>query len=470
MENFSFQDWFKAFNIITFPPLFFFSALFYTDVASTIIVYLFFQLFLDRLMSKQENQRKEIIQVVLGIGALLFRQTNVFWVAIFPAGLAIIQGTKAIARDRRLPKDGPQSFIEVVQQAWNDSIVYDPPVAEAWLDDYIKAGLSISIVATLNIGKIIPSLYPSLMLLNVFAAFVVWNGGVVLGMLPLYSYSPWRAPYLLPTGDKSNHIATIHTPQMLYIWLYMLFFSWPLTLPTISKILQGFLSPPPFTLILRRLAIFALWTALALAAVHFNTIIHPFTLADNRHYTFYVFKLLRQNPILFYLLTPVYVISAYIIIQTLGAAPSKQPAAETPSLSASAKPSDNAPKPSQPAEALAWLCPSGARTSYILVWTLTTALTLVSAPLVEPRYAILPWLFWRIHVPSISTSALLPESVKKKVESRPPGRMMAGADARMRVEMVWHVAVNVVTAYLFLYQGFSWSGKEWEGQVMRFMW
>jgi alpha-1,2-glucosyltransferase len=195
VENFSFLDWFKAFNIITFPPLFFFSALFYTDVASTIIVYLFFQLFLDRLMSKQENMRKEIIQVVLGIGALLFRQTNVFWVAIFPTGLAIIQGTKAIAQDRRLPKGGPQPFIEVMQQAWNDSIVYDPPVAEAWLDDYIKAGLSISIVAALNIGKIIPSLYPFLMLVNVFAAFVVWNGGVVLGMLPFHSCRLWRAPY-----------------------------------------------------------------------------------------------------------------------------------------------------------------------------------------------------------------------------------------------------------------------------------
>ena len=180
--SYGFQEWLKAFNMMTFPPLFFFSALFYTDVASTFLVYLYFQLFLNRLMVNEENVRKEVIQVGLGIASLLFRQTNVFWVAVFPAGLAIIQGTKACSPDRTSTLKGPQSFAQVVQLAWKESIVYDPPVAEAWLDDYIKVGLSIAIVAALNIGSVISRLYPSIMLLNVFIALVAWNGGVVLGM------------------------------------------------------------------------------------------------------------------------------------------------------------------------------------------------------------------------------------------------------------------------------------------------
>lgn len=188
VENFSFQDWFKAFNIITFPPLFFFSGLFYTDIASTVVVYLFFQLFLDRLLLNEENFRKEVIHVALGMVALLFRQTNIFWVGVFPAGLAIVQGAKACAKGRQISKSGPQSVAEVLQQAWNESIVYDPPVAEAWLDDYVKAGLSITIVAARNLGNIISLLYTFLMLLNVFAAFVVWNGGVVLGTFPPLPY------------------------------------------------------------------------------------------------------------------------------------------------------------------------------------------------------------------------------------------------------------------------------------------
>lgn len=134
--------------------------------------------------------RKEVIQVGLGIVALLFRQTNVSWVAVFPMGLAVVQGIKALSHDGAAPK-GPQSFMEVVQHAWNEAFIYDPSVAEAWLDDYIKCGISIAIVAALNLGKIITPLYPALMILNVFVAFVAWNGGVVLGMIPfIFQISP----------------------------------------------------------------------------------------------------------------------------------------------------------------------------------------------------------------------------------------------------------------------------------------
>jgi alpha-1,2-glucosyltransferase len=76
----------SALNIALLPPLFFFSALYYTDVASTLSVMLCFYL----LIRSDESNIKQIWWhlrlFVLGLVSLSFRQTNIFWVAVFPAG------------------------------------------------------------------------------------------------------------------------------------------------------------------------------------------------------------------------------------------------------------------------------------------------------------------------------------------------------------------------------------------------
>lgn len=129
----SIQDWLKYFNIMTFPPLFFFSALFYTDVASTVFVFLCFQLFLDSQVSSSVTSWP-LAQILLGACALLFRQTNIFWVAIFPAGLAIIQGAAACSKTRPFQQNDYQSFRQIMQNAWVNSAIYDPPLTAAWLE------------------------------------------------------------------------------------------------------------------------------------------------------------------------------------------------------------------------------------------------------------------------------------------------------------------------------------------------
>ena len=130
------EDWLKSFSIMTFPPLFFFSALFYTDVASTVFVFLCFELFLDSQTSRSDctNIRWSIAQILLGTWALLFRQTNIFWVAIFPAGLAIIQGAAACSATRPFRQNDRQSFRQVLHNAWVNSAIYDPPLTAAWFD------------------------------------------------------------------------------------------------------------------------------------------------------------------------------------------------------------------------------------------------------------------------------------------------------------------------------------------------
>ncbi len=47
--------------------------------------------------------------------------------------------------------------------------------------DYIKTGMSLLIVTLLNAQKILPTLIPFIVLVFMFAAFVLWNGSVVLG-------------------------------------------------------------------------------------------------------------------------------------------------------------------------------------------------------------------------------------------------------------------------------------------------
>jgi alpha-1,2-glucosyltransferase len=54
--------------------------------------------------------------------------------------------------------------------------------------------------------------------------------------------------------------------------------------------------------------------------VKFNTIVHPFTLADNRHYVFYIFRLLLRHPLIKYAAVPVYFLCAWLVIDAMGEA------------------------------------------------------------------------------------------------------------------------------------------------------
>lgn len=75
----------SAVNICLFPPLFFYSALYYTDVPSTCAVLIAYHSFLDR--GKGNSVARIVDIIVVGTIAMLMRQTNVIWVGIFMAGM-----------------------------------------------------------------------------------------------------------------------------------------------------------------------------------------------------------------------------------------------------------------------------------------------------------------------------------------------------------------------------------------------
>lgn len=294
---------------------------------------------------------------------------------------------------------------------------------------------------------------------------MVVNGGVVL-------------------GDKSNHVPEIHTPQLLYLWPYLAFFSWPFTYQHLVRVPLTFIAKLPMLsdlehflmfkrrALLPRYLVLGLFLAIALLAVRLNTIVHPFTLADNRHYVFYVFRILRRKWWIRYAATPAYIACAWLSIQALGSAPQDR---TKPS-----GPSDPTPPKERKASTASRGSPrrllplpdttQSANTSFLLIWFFTTSLTLISAPLVEPRYFILPWIFFRLHLP-LSHPQQMTE--KKDDGAAAPAatlvtKLWSQHDNRLWLETAWFLVVNGATMWLFLNRGFEWEQEP--GNVQRFMW
>ena len=233
---------------------------------------------------------------------------------------------------------------------------------------------------------------------------------------------------------------------MLYIWPMMVFFSWPLLLPHFFNLatLRSKLPRWPYAL--------GFMTLMTLA-VHYNTVVHPFTLADNRHYIFYVFRILLAHPLIKYLVVPIYFFGAWLTLQALGG--TKNPRDEFGSD------------------------PEGTvHVSFVLVWFIATSLSLVSAPLVEPRYFILPWLMWRLHVPlpdvaQLSSPPVMDPKTKKPLDKQPsPGWwervLVFVAGHVLWLELAWFVVLNSVTGWMFLFRGFEWLQEA--DRIQRFMW
>lgn len=251
---------------------------------------------------------------------------------------------------------------------------------------------------------------------------------------------------------------------MLYIWPFFVFFSAPLLYPFVLNMLKSSFKlltkketattttsgTDPQTMRKQKLQnssrnqsyiisliSFSALLAVTLAIIHYNTIIHPFTLADNRHYMFYIFRYsIRAHPLIRYLLAPIYVFCSWLVFRGLsgGQAPSIHPSKthEEPKVSKTRVPS----------------AVNGNTTSFALIWFISTALSLITAPLVEPRYFIIPWVMWRLNVPSTASS---------KSYYR-----------RLWLETLWFLVINVVTGCVFLFRGFEWVQEP--GKVQRFMW
>ncbi|KAI5292607.1 glucosyltransferase [Ascosphaera acerosa] len=370
-QGLSWRENWTALNVCLFPPLFFFVGLYYTDLASLLLV-------LEAYLSDTTDK--------------------------------------------------------VRLQDWSD---------------YVKVTTSIAINGLLHAQEVLRAVLPHLLVFAAFGAFVGLNGSIVL-------------------GHQEFHSAQIHLAQMLYIWPYLVFFSWPvIAIPMLLWALRTVKAQRPGALVgvLPSPLVACGAMLLMTAVVAFNTIVHPFTLADNRHYVFYVFRVLLRQRWRRFAAVPVYLVCAWASLTTFSGAwagGSQEMAEKRGATGASEKPTSfkgmSCPT-SRLTTAYAFRRDGGkiVSVSLVLVWLAATALTVVTAPLVEPRYFIVPWVLWRIH---LATPAL------------PSGSCNSDAKwtrwAPLLLETLWYAAINLGVGYMFLYRGFEWPQEP--GVTQRFMW
>lgn len=287
---------------------------------------------------------------------------------------------------------------------------------------------------------------------------------------------------------------------MLYIWPLFAFFSAPLLLPFLPWPLAPKAGPSPtasnrkrsgtqnsgnrYTTLLN-IAGYASLTLGALVIVHFNTIVHPFTLADNRHYMFYVFRytILRGRWVR-YALVPAYVLCWSICWKTLGGSQNTYSAANStrekqPSPGSGGGKAGTKYVQVKETYTGATLSSEAPILSTALLWLLATALSLITAPLVEPRYFIMPWVFWRLLAPA--WPAYIPLAPSRRSEGSGLGQRVESIlsigqrfDLRLFVETAWFLAVNLATAYMFIARPYYWKADDGSlldgGRLQRFMW
>lgn len=129
-------------NICLFPPLFFFSGLYYTDVLALLVVVEAYNWDLRR--DAERGQRSgpgkdtkkapgsEILETLgflaFALASLVFRQTNIFWVSVFLGGLQVVR------KIRKSATPCMSSKVSTIMKQSLQNEVYDPLVSEASLE------------------------------------------------------------------------------------------------------------------------------------------------------------------------------------------------------------------------------------------------------------------------------------------------------------------------------------------------
>lgn len=203
---------------------------------------------------------------------------------------------------------------------------------------------------------------------TLFLVFLILNRGIVL-------------------GDRSAHVATLHIPQLFYFSVFFAIFAWPYVLPHTKSFLQVIRKYWISTSVL-----FAIFCAI----VQNNTLVHPYLLADNRHYVFYIWnKIMGRYYLAKYLLVPVYGFSIFAIIA----------------------------------------CLKELRFLTKILYLVSIFVLLVPQLLLEPRYFVIPYVLLRLN-------------------------MAEPKSWQLYTELLTTIVVNFLQFYIFVSKSFYWTDQE----------
>lgn len=291
---------------------------------------------------------------LLGFCGFMFRQTNIVW-TVFCAGNVIAEKlNEAWKIELQKKKDEKISS--------RKGSFSDLTRVLQFLVEYLLSPKNLITLTVLT--------WPYILLVSLFFVFVFINGGIVV-------------------GDRSSHEACLHFPQLFYFLSFTVFFSFShlLTPTKIRKFLLSLRKHPVQYSLITVMSLFLIWKF---------TYVHKYLLADNRHYTFYVWrKVFQRHELVKYLLVPFYIFAGWSFADTLKS------------------------------KSIFW----------ILMYFVCLLAVTVPQKLLEFRYFILPFLIYRLNIPFLSLY-------------------------RQLLELAFYILVNAVTLYLFLNRTFQWENND----------
>ncbi|XP_055549757.1 putative Dol-P-Glc:Glc(2)Man(9)GlcNAc(2)-PP-Dol alpha-1,2-glucosyltransferase [Wyeomyia smithii] len=336
----------ETISLALLPPLYFFSHLYYTDVLSVtmVLAMIYFSI-----------QEKNNWGALMGSLAVLMRQTNIVWVG-FVLGSQVIDLGLSLTLHTRYRQRLSGLFSAVIVLLRSPRLV----------GEVLQRACAL--------------FYGYILIILAFIVFLFWNESIVV-------------------GDKTAHTAAVHLPQMFYFCLFYAMFSCSQVLTASRQVLR---------FICKRWHLSIGCAVLFAYIIKQNTIVHPYLLADNRHYTFYVWnRFYGRWWFARYLPVPVY----YGVIVLLGF-----------NLFGARQPT----------------------VGYSVLWIVATLASLALQKLIEVRYFILPFLVLRLLQTNVRSSRKL-----------------------ITIEMAINVVINAATFYVFCTKEFYWSNYQ---EAQRIIW
>ncbi|KAL6762260.1 DIE2/ALG10 family-domain-containing protein [Haematococcus lacustris] len=348
-----------AVTLASLPLHWSYTYLYYTDVGATLFLLCCYW---------QAHRGRPIIAGLAAALAVMFRQTNAVWVA-FVAGTVAL---KVVGANHATGSPSRRAEPDVRGPLNRDPARHTSPYpARPMLSHAMREVGNFSAALWRCRMALLRQLWPLVLIVLVFAAFLVVNGGVAL-------------------GDKAAHQPVRHPAQLAYFCLFAASILGPAVLPVVGSA-AGAGTDYPMRAVLFSAA--ALW--LSRWCLTHGPGPHPYLLADNRHFTFYIWRklLAKQSGVWSLLVGPGAGLSGLVLVHGL----------------------------LQRQSGL-----------WVAGWAVCTAVVLVPAWLLEFRYFTAPFLMLALHLP------------------RPP---------RLHVwtTLAMYVTLNSCTLYLFLCKPFAWA-------------